>query len=86
MLMISCGRLIAIMSEGIKMFSEFGFLDLGAPELILILLIVLLLFGGTKLPQLSRSLGESMRELRKGLDNDGKTEKQREEKAKQSAS
>jgi len=69
------------------MFSEFGFLDLGAPELILILLIVLLLFGGTKLPQLSRSLGESMRELRKGLDNnDGKSEKQSEEKTKQSVS
>ena len=45
-----------------------AFLDLGAPELIIILAIVLLLFGGRKLPQLSRSLGESMRELRKGMD------------------
>lgn len=53
------------------MFSNFAFLDLGAPELIIILAILLLLFGGKKLPQLSKSLGESMRELRKGLsDND----------------
>jgi len=52
------------------MFSHFAFLDLGAPELIIILAIILLLFGGKKLPQLSRSLGESMRELRKGLNDD----------------
>jgi sec-independent protein translocase protein TatA len=53
------------------MFSNFAFLDLGVPELIIILAILLLLFGGKKLPQLSKSLGESMHELRKGLsDND----------------
>jgi sec-independent protein translocase protein TatA len=59
------------------MFSQFAFLDLGAPELIIILAILLLLFGGKKLPELSRSLGESMRELRKGLsdeDHDDKKE------------
>jgi sec-independent protein translocase protein TatA len=49
------------------MFSNFAFLDFGAPELIIILAIILLLFGGRKLPELSKSLGESMRELRKGL-------------------
>ena len=42
-------------------------LGLGTPELILILAIVLLLFGGSKLPQLSRSIGESIKELRKGV-------------------
>ena len=52
------------------MFSNFAFLDLGAPELIIILAIVLLLFGGKKLPELSRSLGEAMRELRKGVSGD----------------
>lgn len=46
---------------------HFAFLDFSAPELIIILAIVLLLFGGKKLPQLSKSLGEAMRELRKGL-------------------
>lgn len=40
---------------------------IGAPELIIILLILLLLFGASRLPKLSRSLGESARELRKGL-------------------
>ncbi len=47
------------------MLSNFGLLDFGAPELIIILAIVLLLFGGKKLPELSKSIGESMRELRK---------------------
>ncbi len=40
---------------------------LGAPELIIILLIVMLIFGGSKLPKLARSLGESSKEFRKGL-------------------
>ena len=43
---------------------------LGAPELILILLILLLLFGASRLPKLSRSLGESAKELRKGMSDD----------------
>ncbi len=50
--------------------TNFAFLDLGTPELIIILAIVLLLFGGKKLPQLSKSLGESMREIRKGVNGD----------------
>ena len=40
---------------------------LGAPELIIILLIVMLIFGGSKLPKLARSLGESSKEFKKGL-------------------
>ena len=52
------------------MFTNFGFLDFGAPELIIILAIVLLLFGGKKLPELSKGLGDSLRELRKGLSDD----------------
>ncbi len=48
------------------MFSSFALLDFGAPQLIIILAIVLLLFGGKKLPELSRALGESMKELKKG--------------------
>lgn len=39
----------------------------GIPELILIVIIILLLFGGKKLPELSKSIGESIKELRKGL-------------------
>lgn len=64
------------------MVSTVAFLDLGAPELVLILAIVLLLFGGRKLPELSRSLGTSMREIRKGLNGDGQDEsKKTEEKS-----
>lgn len=40
---------------------------IGLQELIVILLIVLLLFGGKKIPELSRSLGSAVRELRKGF-------------------
>jgi len=41
-------------------------MDLGAPELLIILLLVLVLFGGAKLPSLARSLGEARREFEKG--------------------
>lgn len=58
------------------MLTNFAFLDLGAPELIIILAIVLLLFGGKKLPELSRSLGDSMRELRKGMGDSADDKKQ----------
>ena len=39
---------------------------LGAPELIIILVIVLLLFGGAKLPKLARSLGQAKNEFEAG--------------------
>ncbi len=41
---------------------------LGVPELLVILVILLLLFGSSKLPKLSRSIGESLRELKKGME------------------
>ncbi len=63
------------------MLSNFAFLDFSAPELIIILAIVLLLFGGKKLPELSKSLGESMRELRKGIQGDLNDNKQEVEKS-----
>ena len=37
---------------------------LGAPELLIVLLLALLLFGGARLPQLARSIGQAQRELR----------------------
>ncbi len=40
---------------------------LGSTELIVVLLIVLLLFGGTALPKLARSLGRAQREFRDGV-------------------
>ncbi len=47
---------------------------LGAPELILILVIVLVIFGGSQLPKLARNLGSSAKELRSGLKDDSKTD------------
>ena len=47
---------------------------LGAPELIIILLIILVIFGGSQLPKLARSLGSASKELREGFEN-GDTEK-----------
>ena len=38
----------------------------GTPEILLIIFIILLLFGAKKLPELSRSLGKSLGEFRKG--------------------
>ena len=35
----------------------------------MILLILLVLFGGTKLPQLARNLGQAQREFKKGVDH-----------------
>ena len=40
---------------------------LGAPELLIILVLVLLIFGGAKLPKLARSLGEASTEFKKGV-------------------
>jgi sec-independent protein translocase protein TatA len=45
-------------------------MGLGAPELLIVLVIGLLLFGGAKLPQLARSVGEASRELRRGAADD----------------
>ena len=42
-----------------------GLLPTGGGEWVLILLVLLLLFGGTKLPALAKGLGQSMREFKK---------------------
>ncbi|MGH9278361.1 MAG: twin-arginine translocase TatA/TatE family subunit [Acidimicrobiales bacterium] len=41
--------------------------SIGATELIIVLLVVLLLFGSTKLPKLARSIGEASKEFKKGV-------------------
>lgn len=43
-------------------------MSFGTPELLIILAILLLLFGASKLPKLARSIGESAGELKKGID------------------
>ncbi len=43
----------------------------GMPELLIILAIILLLFGSTRLPQLAKGLGKSIREFKKGANEVG---------------
>lgn len=70
-----------------------GFIqNLGAMEIFLILLIVLLLFGAKRLPELSRSIGKSLREFKKAtsdveddirsaMNDDSEKEKEKEKKS-----
>lgn len=57
---------------------------LGAQELVLVLAIILVLFGGKKLPELSKGLGETVKELRRAFteDLDGQKKPKKEIKAK----
>lgn len=41
--------------------------SLGSSELIIILVVLLVVFGGAKLPQLARSLGQAQKEFKDGL-------------------
>ena len=41
-----------------------------SPELLIVLVVVLLLFGGSQLPKLARSIGEAQKEFKKGVEND----------------
>jgi sec-independent protein translocase protein TatA len=50
-------------------------MNFGVTELIIILLIVLVLFGARKLPDLARSLGKSIGEFKKGREESEKTDK-----------
>lgn len=45
-------------------------MNLGATELILILVVVLILFGPSKLPGLGKSIGEAIRGFKKGMHED----------------
>jgi len=63
--------------------------NLGAGEIILILLVVLILFGAKKIPELAKGLGKGMSEFKKGLkeveneikDADKKVEKSTDDKS-----
>lgn len=53
-------------------------LMIGWPQIVLIIVVVLILFGGKKLPQLMKGLGEGMKEFKnasKELNDDNKEEK-----------
>jgi len=54
---------------------------LGAPELLIILAVVLLLFGGAKLPKLARSLGEAQKEFKQGVREGEQADAEKEREA-----
>jgi sec-independent protein translocase protein TatA len=47
-------------------------MNLGAPELLILLLIVVLLFGASRLPKLARSLGQASKEFKDGVSEGAK--------------
>ena len=46
---------------------KFTLLMIGAPEIIFIVLIVLLLFGGRKIPELMKGLGKGVKSFKEGM-------------------
>jgi len=51
--------------RGMNIFHPAFIQGIGGPELLIILVIILLLFGAKKLPELARGLGKSMKEFKK---------------------
>jgi sec-independent protein translocase protein TatA len=49
--------------------------NFGATEIILILLVVVLLFGGRKIPELMKGIGQGMKEFKKASRVEDETEK-----------
>jgi len=50
----------------------------GLTEILIILFILILLFGGRKIPELAKGLGEGIRSFKKGLKEDETNEKKQE--------
>lgn len=50
------------------------FRTLGLPEILIILLIVLLLFGAKRLPEIGKGLGEGIKSFKKALSGKGEKE------------
>ena len=57
----------------------------GAQELIIVLVILLVLFGGAKLPKLARSLGRAQKEFKEGVTEGSKVDDQPGEQSSGSA-
>jgi sec-independent protein translocase protein TatA len=52
-----------------------GFMGMGPTELVVILVILLVLFGGSKLPSLAKGLGQSIKEFKKASKDEVEGEK-----------
>ena len=56
------------------------FSRIGLPELLIILMIILIIFGAKKIPQIAKSLGKVKEEFKKDCNSCSKTKEEKEEK------
>lgn len=49
-----------------------GFFD--GPEVLIVLVVILVLFGGSRIPKLAKNLGQAQKEFKKGLSEGAKDE------------
>ncbi len=52
--------------------------NIGMPELLVILVIVLLIFGAARLPEIARSFGKAIQEFKKGMKDDDPKDSKKE--------
>jgi len=57
-----------------------GVFGLGGPEMILIVVAILIFFGGSKIPELAKGLGKGIREFKDAASSDSDKEKANSEK------
>lgn len=57
-------------------------LMIGTPELVLIAIVILLIFGGKKIPELMRGLGSGVKSFKDGMKEGDKKEETKEEEKK----
>ena len=55
------------------------FENVGSGELLVIFLVILVLFGGKKIPEIAKSLGEGIRGYKKAMNEDDKEEEKKKE-------
>ena len=55
------------------------FLGMGVPELLIILVVILLIFGPKNLPKLGSALGKTVKNLREGMGDSKKAEEEADE-------
>ena len=56
-------------------------LGLGIPEILVILVVVLVIFGPKNLPKLGKAVGETVKSVREGMDSETKEEESKEPEA-----
>lgn len=64
------------------MFESLLFINMGPSEIIIIALVVLLLFGGKKIPELMRGLGKGVKSFKDGMNEVTNLEEEKKEESK----